>query len=379
MKNKADLVTSFEHIQAIVKIRGEDETVCFIQKWLKDPKMRVYESVRMIPPPMVCPEGVFNLWDGFSIEKHELKEPTKENMEDLEFLLDHWKRLCNREEEVYNYFLKWTALLFQQPGIKPRVMLLIKSRQGLGKQLGYYTPLANMIGVDRCYITQKVERDIFGNFNSKLENKLMVVLDEMDRKTACAIEEDMKDAITRDHDPITRKGVDTISVPSYCHYLSFSNNDFPWKINEDDRRFVAIDASPQTILDTDQVNRLKSISENKDVLRLLFDRLRSMDLTDFDPRVSRPETSFMNDLKEINRAPELQFMIEYICGLGDCRKQNEMEITGSELFEKFATYLKESSTYENKYNTTKIKFGMKIKQLDISGFGKKIYYVWSCL
>lgn len=367
-RGKTQMETVYQHLKySAWNEEGKESRKPFLLRWLGDEHMRIHQRVRLVPPPAVCPPGVFNLWKGLAIEKHEIKERTAGMEDDLKFLMDHMLTLSNKDEKIFSYLKCWIAHMIQNPGVKPRVMLLIKSVQGLGKQLGLYTPLANILGRQYCLITQRAETDLLGSFNSMLENRLLVVMDEMSLGTSVKYEAQVKELITRETDLITHKGVNTKEVPSFGHYMAFSNKDFPWTLEDADRRYLAIDASSQDPLKPEYFTRLARVAEDMNVLRLFYEEMMRVDLKKWDARTSRPDTEFARDLKAVSRPLDLQFMIEFLEEL----KTNILEISAKELYTKFINYTVAQGVLETTHKITAIKFGMKIKQMKVDGWTSK--------
>lgn len=360
------LLDSFRHINYLTFGKNKKPmSNPFVKKWISDPDIRAYNYINLYPPPKECPKDTFNLWEGFEIEECPSEELEQKDVEDLEFLYNHIFLLCDKDIPIFDYIKNWIAYLFQFPGIKPNIMILIKSLPGLGKEDGLYNILAEIIGRHYCLITQKTERDILGSFNAPLKDKLLVVMDEMSLKVARENKENLKSLITTKLDSITLKGVDTAEYPSHTHYMSFSNNDFPWSIDDEDRRYFAIDASGQNIPKDVYFTRLRGIQSNRKVLRKFYDEMLEIDLDEWSAKNDRPETNFMKQLKSVNRDHETQFIIEFIQGLTE-----DITITSKDLFLKFFNFLQTHQTTENIYSTTNIKFGIKITNMKIGGVVK---------
>ena len=93
--------------------------------------MRCYTDIDFMPPPLKCPENIYNTWSGFDAERI-TEEP---NEEGVKLLLDHISMLCNNDQAVSDFFNKWIAHMIQFPGIKPGVAILIRSpTHGVGKE-----------------------------------------------------------------------------------------------------------------------------------------------------------------------------------------------------------------------------------------------------
>ena len=365
VRDKKRFVASYEHLQ--YEELDKDSNVVdkqFIDRWMKDKDIRVYNKVALYPPPLVCPKDHFNLWTGYRIEKIDLSNITNEQEQDLnaslEFVLEHYKKIFG--EECYEYVLDWNAMLVQKPGIKPLIGLLINSKPGLGKER-IINMNKKMFGDKYILITQKAD-DIFGKFNSLIEGKLLICVDEIKMSVMNKYSEEFKSYITADELPIEAKGIKQYMTDSYLHMISYSNKDFPFKIEENDRRYVAIDRCIENPPEYDYNIKIIELTENDLVMRKLFDFFMNRDISKFRPKEDRPNTSFMTDLKEISRDIELQFMIHFITEL-----KQDYECDTKDLFAHFIEYMKENFS-EIKYPNSTNKLSLKIKKLGIDGFMK---------
>lgn len=371
-RKKNDITFSYENLYYKYIHTKDDKPELkkakFLKKWFDDEKIRTYYRVGMYPDDEKCPDDVYNSWTGFEIQKHNFDkdEYSQKDHDDLEFLLNHWKLLCDNDDQVYNYLIHWIAQMFQKPEIKPNTMMIFKTIPGLGKEEGLYNILATMLGQKLCYIGENVGRDIFGDFNPQLEGKLLVVFNEIKLSTARQFEEAIKDIITRHTDTINRKGLNQYEVPSFCRTMAFTNRDFPIFVREGDRRMVPID-SCQPRPDKDYCGRLVMLKYNLKVLRLLYNYLMSIDLGNFNFVDDRPVTQFSKDLEELSRPIELEFIINFVQNL-------ETELTSytpQELFDSFKEFLQTNSTGGNKnYQISLVGFTKKINKMGIQGIEK---------
>jgi hypothetical protein len=256
-------------------------------------------------------------------------------------------------------------------------MIIFLSKPGLGKDAGLYSIIKNMIGERYCVITQKLERDIVSQFNSVLDNKLFITLDELSGKNSGKYEDVLKELITCEKDSIVFKRNDAISKLSTTHFMGFTNSSFPWKIEDSDRRFLAIDAYEQTIPDASYFTRLRKLNSDKAILRRIYDDLLSIDLSKWDAKSDRPNTAFMEELKEASRPLEEQFIIEYIVS----QSVDVPFISSSELFTLFIDFIHKNTSSEDMYKTSKINFGRRCAKFKIEGFStaRKTYERGFCL
>jgi len=69
---------SYAHLKCKLKVKDKWETKQFIDLWLKDSKIRVFDKVVFETPPLVCDTKNFNTWVDFKI----VKEPSIETARD---------------------------------------------------------------------------------------------------------------------------------------------------------------------------------------------------------------------------------------------------------------------------------------------------------
>ena len=61
--SRKQLVDAYEHLH----FKEEGKTTSFILTWLKDERIRAYVDMDTYPPPLVCPDNVYNLWIPFAM------------------------------------------------------------------------------------------------------------------------------------------------------------------------------------------------------------------------------------------------------------------------------------------------------------------------
>ncbi len=93
---------SFKH--EVFTVKEKDEK--FIRIWLSDPNMRCYDDADIIPPPLVCPPNIFNMWRIFPWEC--LPEEDLD-MEGVKMFFNHLEILCNHDKQAFDYVCMWLA------------------------------------------------------------------------------------------------------------------------------------------------------------------------------------------------------------------------------------------------------------------------------
>lgn len=350
----------------------------FLKRWLKDPNMRAYIKTAMVPPPGECPADTYNLWTGFAVEKW-AGPSTPEELERCERLvqriMQHNSMLCNHDPAVMDYLTKWEAHLFQCPGQKPNVAILLKSNsQGVGKDFKWDITM-RMLGPQfgfKCG-KQNVERDILGAFNQELEGRLLVIMDEIGTDIGYKHNDALKNLISCVYDQVASKNVKQHSVPSFVRYGFLSNNEWPLKVecngNDTERRQVHIDCRAERP-PKEYFDELAEAYNDNMALRHYYDYLTNKSLFDassYDWIKNRPVTETYKEAVLVSRPREVQFVIDYVTklfgehvgddGLTVPPEKNMVYVTAKSLFDEFKS--KNGTAGE----MGPVKFALKLKRI----------------
>ena len=393
IRSEDELITCYKAVRfSIINKKGDvDDTKQFIYEWVKDPTKRLYENVCFCPPPLVVPKNYYNLWTGFDVEKFDIDngDTLWSSLDDegngckndfgLQLFLDHLNLLCG--EECRDYVINWLSLLFQKPGKKPNTMLLFRTQDGLGKQI-FYDILTKMIGKDLCYKTHNIDRDIFGNFNQKINNKILIILDEMNDKLSKPKADLIKSFVTSTEETINMKYKNPFESNNTSHVMGYSNNEFPMEVGEKDRRLAAIDRKMVKIPDEKYFELLgKHVLDDNNVLRRVYNFFMNQDISNFNAQYGRPQTKFLEQLKEISRSNQLSFFIEFLIGKldekGNVKYKNKSpnyEILADDFFQEYMAYREKCQCGDNVGKNPKIALGMSLNSTHILGFTKSKSY-----
>ncbi|MBC7408962.1 MAG: hypothetical protein H7339_11285 [Arcicella sp.] len=152
--SKQKLETSYSHLNFPKK----DGISKFISTWLDDSNMRLYNDIGCYPDNTKCPIDNFNTWRKFSMEL--ITEYTP-NEEALQLFLNHIRILCNNDDEIYNYFIKWTGQMIKFPEVKSICPVLI-SKEGAGKGT-FIELMRKMLGSSKVLETTDPSRDVWAH------------------------------------------------------------------------------------------------------------------------------------------------------------------------------------------------------------------------
>lgn len=351
---KQQMIESYEHIH--YKQKDEKDKIKelpFILKWVRDENIRNYVDMDTYPPPIICPTNIYNLWTPFSMETI-----TDWEQKDISIFLNHFKILCNNEEETYDYLIKWLAQMIQYPAIKT-TMLFFQGAEGCGKGM-MFKIIELMLGKSKFLETTHPERDVWGQFNPLMSNSFFVYLNELSKKQTVDAEHQVKALITDHNIQINIKGKDSFNTKSYHRFGGSSNDDEPMNTHKGDRRKALIQASNELKGNIDYFNELSKYVEDINYIKSFYEYLKAIPNMDKFNLIPLPVTEYQKLLCELSITPIEAFMKDLVT----YSVETELTLTTKELFEKFKQYLQESKT---NYEVNIVKFGVRLTNLKLNG------------
>lgn len=198
------------------------------QFWLGSPIRREYKDV-VFYPGNVLDHHVYNMWKGFSFKPREGA---------CDLFLDHIRaNLCDGKQELYEWVLDWMADAIQKPHRKNWTAILLQSsNEGTGK--GFF---ANHFGklFGTHFGAYNKPGQLIGKFNSHLEDKLIVFLDEGSLVEKYAYDF-VKSLITEPTLNIEPKGRSIREIDSYHRLIVASNDHQVIRASQSDRRWCVL-------------------------------------------------------------------------------------------------------------------------------------------
>lgn len=287
--------------------KGYMEEHRIFYKWEEDKNRRKYDRIDFVPDLDKCPEDVYNTFKGFAYSDYnELDFSHKQEAIDL--FKKQISILANHEEHVVEYFINYFAHMFQKPCENPGICLVLKSREGWGKDI-LTTTLNTLMGNNMGYKTGDAKH-IFGSFNTPIKNKLLIQLNELSGKDGFGYKDTIKDFITADSVTINEKGKNQYQQTNYARWIFCTNNLTPIELKTDSRRFVVVSAQHQKPPREHFEAYLKML-DCQESLYTLAEYLCEKDLTMFDPR-QIPVTAIAKDMAIANTSPIYLFLNEIL-------------------------------------------------------------------
>ena len=355
--SKSQLIHANEHIQCGLH---NGIPVCFVEKWVRcNDKINKRDDMDFYPPPLICPENVFNLWQPFDMEL--LTDNFEKKPEGLKFILNHIKILCGNNEVVFDYVIKWVAQMIQFPAVKTVVLVFI-SKQGAGK--GTLLKLFRlMLGVCKVFETTSPSRDVWGDFNGMMASSFLVNLNEMSKKEMGDCEGRFKALATDPTLTINNKGVNQFKIQSHHRFIITTNKEDPIKTTDDDRRTIIIRSSDEKIGDKDYFNKINEYLDDINVIRTCYDYFKNIPEMDKFGSLPKPHTEYQENLKQLSRSP-IDMWLEDFTWRQSMLHKEKVEMLGLETFSDFENWKKINNIV---YDTNVVKLGVALSNLQING------------
>lgn len=213
--------------------------------WIDHPKRQEYKTVVFSPGRDI--PWYFNLWQGWGVE------PVKGCCDAfLDFIAD---TVCGGDTDLFNYVIRWCAHLVQKPAELPETALVLRGREGIGKNT-FVEALGKLVG-DAHFIQLTSFNQVVGRFSGHLADKLLVFCNESiwgGDKSAQGV---LKSMISDGTQSVEYKGKDIITVKSFRRTIFATNEHWAVPRGIDDRRYVIIDMTDRYKGDFDYFSVIK--------------------------------------------------------------------------------------------------------------------------
>jgi hypothetical protein len=274
--SKTDIITSYEHITYTDYDGLTPITKACIKTWISDEKQTKYEDMKIVPPPLVCPKGIFNLWTPFYVEHlyqnyvWDLNSDMKDLLQKRDTLIHHMKIVCNHNEADFLYLVRWIGQMIMFPAIKTTCITLI-GEEGSGKGTLIHL-LRKLMGERKVLETSSPEEYVWGKFNGVMADAFFVNCNELEFKAQQEAESKIKTLITDTKGlRINEKGIKSFALDSFHRFMFSSNKQVPVKTHLKDRRHKIIRSSDEKCDDKKYFQDLYSYIEDERVLLLMYE------------------------------------------------------------------------------------------------------------
>jgi Cdc6-like AAA superfamily ATPase len=269
------------------------------------------------------PNEIYVIFQGYRYDL--LPQP---NYSKISRFLHHIEHVIAADDKiVHRYVMCWFAKILQNPTYKNEVLLLIQGKQGGGKTNAFTDIISHLLG-DYALPNITDASNIIGHFNSMIEDKKLIVLNELvssDENTAHIDYNNFKSPISDRTIDITAKGRDTREVQNILNIIITTNYINALRFNGDDRRICPITTNNEysRVKDDDPEFQAREVKRSeyfdplfdevaeREFYPTLFTYFMNYDTTGFNPR-KFPITQARTDIIEANKSPIEIFMEEHI-------------------------------------------------------------------
>ena len=326
---------TFHQMNASRSIDMGGKPVSLTKAWMTSPKRRSFNGI-CFRPGIETPERFYNLWRGFTVEPLPVGEAPEDNAKkSVDMFLEHaFENVCNKDETLFKWLIGYFAHLMQRPYEKPLTALVFVGDKGVGK-----SSLVERVGhlLGRHFLSTAKKRYLLGNFNSHLENNLMLVLEEAFWSGDKEAEGTLKDIITSRHHVIERKGREPYTVENCSRVVIIGNEDWVVPASGEERRFAVFNVTDGRKQDREFFKTIRVLMEQGGysyLLRYLLDfDLSSVDAND------APNTQGLLKQKLESLAPFQAWLLECL---------REERIVGGDFGQGWPEYV-EKDAFRNAY------------------------------
>jgi hypothetical protein len=246
----------------------------------------------------------FNYFRGYDydlVEKfdHQIIEP----------FLDHLKEvICDGNEVIFNYINSWFSMILRDPNCKLTTALVVLGEQGTGKNV-FTNVWSDLLGRYACRNISDIDH-ITGKFNASIENKKLVVCNELQSadNNKYMNSDKLKSIVTDNKIYINQKCEPIREVDNVANFIFVSNNLNPLRIESKDRRYVVLKTSNKVMQNSEYFGKLCATFSKEFYNNLYTFYSREHDISTFNHR-KIPETEARNDMIAAN-APNYELFVQ---------------------------------------------------------------------
>jgi len=346
------------------------ETKAFIDLWLKDANMRVYNKIVFKPSPLIAKNDEFNIWDGLSISTQPLVKTERNFWEEYKTYLTN----ILGDQKICDYILARYAYRLVNPANRTNVILIICGGEGDGKNR-LLAPIYKIL--DNYATSLDTAKKLYETHSTYEYRKLFLVVNEAGGIANFENSEILKTRATEPTINVNPKGIQPYEIDNMCDYDMTTNNYNVVKITDDStRRFLQIETTSYYRNNYEFFNDyIENIENNPIALRQIYEGLINFDYKAIVPSLNfqdiryKPASIVNEDVKSSNRDKFILFLEDWIRDMKNANSNDTMTYKNDTLFNMYKTWCSQGS-FKDELN--KHQFGMKVnqiskKQLNIKG------------
>lgn len=353
---------SFQHMKCnVMKTTNKgmkEKKVSFIDEWLNDPDIRIYERNTFKPPPLITEEYEHNCWIDFKIKQEPLILTDR----------DYFKEWCDfcynliGDKKIADVIIARYAQRVQTPAKRTNICMVLYGEERIGKNR-LLAPIKQILG--EYYQELDSAKKLYEKHSMYEYQKLFICINEAQGLDNFANADILKTRITEPTIPINPKGIQPFQIDNMCDYDMTTNNFNVIKITDDSyQRFFQVECTNYYKGNQEFFNDyINNIENNKIAIRQIYEGLMNFDIKTVIPsgnfQMDKPTTEIERQVKDQNKDKILLF-------LEDISKENEnteftsLKYTNQEFFNMWLEWLKQCKI---NLEMDKHKFGIRLSKL----------------
>lgn len=263
---------------------------------------RIRKDQLVFRPDGVVPPGCINTFTGW--------QTAPDPNASCALLVNHLWQICEEDDRIFDWVVKWLAYPIQHPGAKMHTALVVfGEKEGTGKSM-FFDAVAQIYGKEYSrHVDQKL---MTSRFNMWLSHKLFVVADEVvTSKERRELKGILKNLITSPVHQLEEKNMPVVEEDNLTNFVYLSNEMQPLAIDWYNRRYMCIRYNTEH--EPKYYEALAHEIENGGI-NALCHYLKNVDLEDFKPSTRPVETQATRDLKELGTDSARRFLMEWLAG-----------------------------------------------------------------
>jgi hypothetical protein len=365
-----NFIKGLQHIKVKVnefnKKNEEIEKIkTFVDVWLNDPNIRVYERNVFKPTPLITEYYEHNSWIDFKIKDEPLI------LTDRDYFKE-WCEFCNNligDKKIAEIIISRYAQRIQTPANRTNICLVLYGEERIGKNR-LIMPIKKIMG--EYYQELDSAKKLYEKHSMYEYQKLFLCINEAQGLDNFSNADILKTRITEPTIPVNPKGIQPFQIDNMCDYDMTTNNFNVIKITDDSyQRFFQVECTNYYKGNQDFFNDyINNIENNPIAIRQIYEGLMKYNIKDIIPsgnfQIDKPITTIEEQVKEQNKDKILLFLEDHIRDYID--EDNEIEIlkySNQEFFNRWLIWLKDTQC---EIKMDKHKFGIKLSKLIKSKF-----------
>jgi len=285
-----------------------------VKQWCNGADKRRYDRVDYLPPPLKCPETVFNSWSPFWFEAHDPVMYTVDGSgspTDVE-IFERFIRILagGPDAESLGLLRGFLGHIITEPGKLPHKLPIIYSGvQGIGKTTFFEHVMPAVLGSGACCTEQL--KTLFNTFSTQRAETLLCFVDEVTQMSTLRHRDSISSHVTADKVRQEAKFVTPYYVKNTSRMVIATNDNQVMSISRGDRRYIVFQAERTT--EDGEIEELMAAIKDRTRLLAFVSYLRDHAMASKDISTAKgPENLAVKSMRCTSKNKEITRWLEHV-------------------------------------------------------------------